>query len=210
MPQGAAPARRHLRSDTTERGRGHSGLPRSLFPVTVVAAALWAPAARADEPRAPVGPPPAITASPIETPPPPAPPGYHYEQKRALPLLIVGASTLGLGWVASSATGALGLFINASTFDATETTDFGPMFVPLAGPFITLGMQPRSQRSDGFTAAAMVMGGSQIVGASLLIGGLALGKKRELVLDRSPYEATISVRPVVGSAMTGLVFAGRL
>lgn len=183
-----------------------SRLSLILLPAAALSLALIAPEARAGEPLPVAGP-----GAPATTPvfvygESPAPPGYHYENKRFLAPIIGGGVTLGVGWAASAVTGLLGTIVTMGS--PGPSTDFGPMFVPIAGPFITLGMQPAGQRSDGFTAAALAMGGAQVVGASFLVVGLAMGKDRVLVED-DPYRGVaLSISPVVGPSLNGVTLQG--
>jgi hypothetical protein len=182
-----------------------------FLPALVIPFVLLAPPARADEPAPARSPAPVVAYGPSRVAldvPRYAPPGYHYEQKRFLAPILGGGVTLGVGWAASAVTGLIGKIITMGISDGGPGTEFGPMFVPLVGPFITLGLQPANQRSDGFTAAAVVMGGGQIVGASLLIAGLAMGKQTVLVEDEPLDDLSFSVVPVVGNTLNGMMIQG--
>ncbi|MBK8256299.1 MAG: hypothetical protein IPK82_26980 [Polyangiaceae bacterium] len=136
-----------------------------------------------------------------------APVGYHYEKKSHLAPIIVGVSGFGLGYLAAAATGFLGIAANLTT--SGPRTDFPLMFIPIAGPFAALASQPENQRSDGFTAALSVMGGAQIAGASVLIAGIAMGKRTVLVEDKPKrVKETWAVLPVVSPDQGGVAFHG--
>lgn len=166
---------------------------------------------------------PALPASadepPVEAADPPAPvftadvrspvPGYHYEKKRYIAPIIIGAASLGVGWLASSALALLGMIASTNDISTEPRTNWATNFIPVAGPFVTLGTQPESRRSDGMTAALVTLGTVQIAGLGLLVGGLAAGKRDVLVRDRRPRsDVSFSVRPVVGPTTSGVLIGG--
>jgi hypothetical protein len=130
----------------------------------------------------------------------PIPPGYQIEMQRRRPLIIAGAALFGASWVAS--------VLTASTvvlgYDK-HRAEVAPLFIPFAGPFVTLGMSRDAQLNDPATRVNGVLllldGAAQLTGAALFIAGMVT---REPVLVRTPrsYAPQISAAPEV-------IFAGR-
>lgn len=162
--------------------------------------------ARADEPSVEAPEPQAIVYPADVTSPEP---GYHYEKKRYIAPIIVGASSFGVGWLASCALGMLGMIASTNDFTTGPRTNWPMAYIPVAGPFVTLGSMPDNVRSDGMTAALATLGGVQIAGLGVLIGGLAAGKRDVLVRDKRPRSALAwSVQPVLSPTTNGVLLGG--
>jgi hypothetical protein len=181
---------------------------RKSAAVLLVSFSIGLPAlpASADEPPVePADPPAPPYAADVRLPPP----GYHYENKRYIAPIIVGASALGVGWLASSALGALGMIASLNDISTEPRTNWATNYIPVVGPFVTLGGQPESQRRDGMTAALVALGTVQIAGLGVLIGGLAAGKREVLVRDRRPRsDLSFSVQPVFSPTTNGVLIGG--
>lgn len=121
------------------------------------------------------------------------PPGYHLETRLRKGPVIAGSIMLGAGYLGSVAA--------ATQFLANEGddgSDAWPLFIPIAGPFITLGNLDFNDNEWGgllFVVAGIPLildGLLQTGGAALLIGGLASPKqiiKRDgsALVDTTPH-----------------------
>jgi len=127
----------------------------------------------------------------------PIPPGYHVESSVRKGLVIGGAVTFG----------AVYLFNVLIAIPLTAVDDdFTPLYVPVAGPFITIF----TENSEGAGTTALAIDGVvQTGGLIMLVLGLAL-QKTELVRD-DYYEEAIRVEPMVlGDGSMGLGVRGNL
>jgi hypothetical protein len=87
----------------------------------------------------------------------PIPPGYHVESKMRTGLVIGGSVMLGAGYLISAG-------IAASAIDDGNSGELAPLFVPVVGPFITLGTL---DFSGDFGSLAFI-----VIGLPLIIDGL--------------------------------------
>ena len=108
----------------------------------------------------------------------PIPQGYHLRTKVRAGLVGGGAGVLGGLWIVSVFVGIFGNLGNAITDSKEKWT---PMYVPLVGPFITIGTAS-NDLSGGGTAALVLDGVGQVGGAAMIVLGIALPKK-QLVRD---------------------------
>jgi hypothetical protein len=111
----------------------------------------------------------------------PIPPGYDVQTRRRRSLMIAGAALFGGSWLAS--------VLTASTVVAgfdKHRAGVAPLFIPFAGPFVTLAtsrdarLDDPARRANG--ALLLVDGATQIGGAALFIAGLVT---REPILART-------------------------
>jgi hypothetical protein len=109
----------------------------------------------------------------------PVPPGYHVEERSRRGLVIAGTVTFGSAYLIS----ILGAS-SAVSSDENSADDFAPLFIPVAGPFITLGT---ADDADGAAPIFILDGIAQVGGLALLIAGLAA---QESILVRNPGVAT--------------------
>jgi hypothetical protein len=107
------------------------------------------------------------------------PPGYHVEERARRGLVIAGTVTFGSAYLIS----ILGAS-SAVASDDNSSDDFAPLFIPVAGPFITLGT---AEDADGVAPIFILDGIAQVGGLALLIAGLAA---QESILVRNPEVAT--------------------
>jgi hypothetical protein len=137
----------------------------------------------------------------------PIPPGYQLRPAVRKSMVVTGLALFGGLWAASTVLGA-SLDSSSSRTCAfgpsgpvsCKTDDYRPMYIPLAGPFITIATA-HADSSGGL--ALGVIGVGQVVGAGLLIAGLANPTKK-LVRDDVVAMTRPTVRPVVGPMSAGL------
>jgi hypothetical protein len=102
----------------------------------------------------------------------PGPPGYRLEERKGRGLIIAGSVLFGSAWVIS-ALGAGTAVADGGSHSGGEA----PLFVPVIGPFITLGTShnARFDRDDERPVAILYIfdGIAQTVGLAMLIGGLS-------------------------------------
>jgi hypothetical protein len=146
-----------------------------LFTGSRVAAAqpqLPAPSAKPKSSAATAQPPPA--AATAHPPLPyqdghPIPNGYHVESTIREGPVIAGATTFGTGYIVSVVVGAVGLKSGSNLI---------PMFIPIVGPFITLGTGEVGEFNMLILGPILVLDGLlQTAGAVALTVGLASPKK---------------------------------
>lgn len=184
-----------------------TGLPRLALRSLFAAAAVLALAAPASAQDAP--PPPAPTSVPWAhehlpwyAPPTlpyvegmPIPPGYDVQTQRRRSLVIAGGALFGASWLASALTAASVV----AGYDK-HRAGVAPLFIPFAGPFVTLATSRDARLDDPHTrvngALLLVDGAAQLAGAALFIAGLVT---REPVLMRTKesYGPKASLAPEV-------------
>jgi hypothetical protein len=127
------------------------------------------------------------------------PPGYHTESRARTGLVVAGGVMLGVSYILSL-TGALSAQANGNTL-------YEPLYVPVVGPFITLGSAHMFQRTgDGLVEAGRVLGSIglifdgliQVTGASLVVAGLAA--RKDVVVRDSVGDPEVSFGPGGASA----------
>lgn len=154
----------------------------------------------------------------------PPPPGYIEHARMNTPLVVSGAVTLSVTYVASLAVAGGAKFKNGT----------GALAVPIVGPWLALGARKvncsvsseptgpggiddeidestdEAARCFSKEAAAIAvitgMGIGQLIGASLLLAGIIDQKRYYLRADLGP----VSVTPVFDTRMLGLSFSGHL
>jgi hypothetical protein len=126
------------------------------------------------------------------------PPGYHTETRARTGLIVGGAVTFGLPYLLSATAAASTLSASGSMYE--------PLFIPVVGPFITLGSAHIfAGTNDPGTQVARVFGGFglmldgliQLGGATMLIVGLAW--PREVVVPDRGIVPEVSFGPTGGS-----------
>jgi hypothetical protein len=112
----------------------------------------------------------------------PAPAGYHLDTRIRKGLVIAGSTTFGACYL-------LSVGVAAAFQDDNDADDVTPMFVPLVGPFLTMG----TADPTGFATFALTVDGlAQTVGLGMFIAGIA-NEERVWVHD------TVSLRVGPGS-----------
>src|SRR5690606_38236504 len=134
----------------------------------------------------------------------PVPEGYRVDTRIRKGLVIGGAVTFGVTYLA-----AAGLAVQAHNdeYDAADElfedeSDANVLFIPIAGPFIMAGKLAEERREAA--AVAAVDGLAQAAGLSMFIAGLA-APKTVLVKDETH---SLSVTPTAPGASSGLTVVG--
>jgi len=109
-----------------------------------------------------------------------------------------GASLFALSYVVSAFSAATGYGADDGTVSSRAA-----MWVPLVGPFVTLG----SSRSAGAGALLVLDGLAQIGGVALFVGGLAASAPRVLPPDAT-RPATLAIAPLVDPRAAGASVVG--
>jgi hypothetical protein len=136
----------------------------------------------------------------------PPPPGFHYEARPRTGAIIAGSVVFGVPYVFSA--------IAASAGVAGTTPDLALLYIPVAGPILTLALaspsEPNHCCGSGITAAVAYLGLGvdavlQVTGAILLIYGLA-SKKHTLVPDSAALRIAPMVSPRIAGVSVGVDF----
>ena len=197
----------------------------SLAALALAAASSIAPSARAQTP--PVqGPPPGYQQQPPGYPPPgmpyyqgypqqplgpkvmdyeegqPIPPGYRVESRMRKGMVIGGISAFGGFYLLSIVTGVLGNATQAAF--GSDKEQFAPLYIPLAGPWITIGTTHANATG---TFALAVLGAGQAVGAAFFIAGLASPVDKLVRNDVSKRK--VQVLPLIANGSYGVGAIGR-
>jgi hypothetical protein len=127
-----------------------------------------------------------------------APPGYHVETRRNTGLVIGGAVTLGAPYFLSA--------VVASS--ASRTAEHNWLFVPVIGPWVSLGMHDTCPHSPGeeagvcidlAPAAYVVDGIGQVAGALMLVAGLVdtypVFVRNGIARSAAPSRPMLSIAP---------------
>lgn len=125
------------------------------------------------------------------------PPGYSVVHRRRKHLIVAGAVTLGVTYGVSTLAAAAGEDSHQS-----GDTDLSAMWIPVAGPFITMG------RTDSAVARVLLagLGGGQLAGAVMLYFGLASTHR---VFVRNDLLGNATIVPFAGNGASGLALTGR-
>lgn len=129
----------------------------------------------------------------------PVPYGYTRVQRTRKGLIIGGAVTLGATYLVTAFVGAV-----ASDFLKAEgsNTDVGPLFLPVAGPFLEIG-----QTDSAIARFYLALSGlGQTAGAIMLFYGLSNSRT---VLVRNDQLIVTSVAPMIVPGAAGLSVVGR-
>ncbi|MEZ4293759.1 MAG: hypothetical protein R3B70_02195 [Polyangiaceae bacterium] len=133
----------------------------------------------------------------------PIPAGYHLRTRMRTKLIGAGAGVMGGMWILSTIIGAIANSAHERPVGDGRTDLWTPMYVPVVGPFITIGTAS-SDLSSGGTALIVFDGLAQTGGLAMLILGIALPEKK-LVRDALVLEPTegVTVTPTVGVGSLG-------
>jgi len=104
----------------------------------------------------------------------PPPPGYELGGEARTGLWVSGAAILGGAYLAS--------FLAAGTAVSEGERDIAPLFIPVAGPWITVRT---ADEGDELRAPLVLSGLVQLTGLGLLIGGLAAQREVFVRSDRA-------------------------
>jgi hypothetical protein len=127
----------------------------------------------------------------------------RYEMRARTGLIIAGAVMLGGAWLMTAGVGA---FANSLSCSGTTSCSgvYWPLYVPLVGPFMELGLADKYTALD-FSPALVLSGLAQLAGLSLIIAG-AVAKHRVPVYASAPSRLTVS--PYFTPMSSGLVAVG--
>ncbi|WP_437292779.1 hypothetical protein [Sorangium sp. So ce426] len=127
----------------------------------------------------------------------PVPPGYHPETRVRKGLVISGSIVFGTVYLFTAIGGGDAVYRGSPGYAA--------LFVPCAGPFITLA----TTRQDDLETMALVLDGLvQITGAALLIPGLLV--PRSVLVRNDVSQPFVLPAPVaLGPSSAGLGLVGR-
>jgi hypothetical protein len=139
-----------------------------------------------------------------------APAGYKVFEERNTALLAGGAATLGALWVASVIAGGFiedsnpTYYYDGSGYTSAQNKHGWPMWIPVVGPFITIG----SSHSDSAGTTPLVFDGvGQAAGLAMIIAGLVVPKK-VLKFQFQSTSSEVALRPAFsplqGGAYSGL------
>jgi hypothetical protein len=101
----------------------------------------------------------------------PPPEGYYLAKQSRRGLTIAGVAVFG-GAYALSVIGALSVLT-----ESNSSGGFEPLFIPIVGPFITMGTADNTELDD-LGALLLLDGAAQTAGAVMFIIGMASGEKR--------------------------------
>jgi hypothetical protein len=150
----------------------------------------------------------------------PVPAGYHLKSKRSKGMIAGGAATFGALWLFSvvaapiaNATRSLGDVLSCTSGGGTISTQNGvsstnncnntqdnydPLYIPVAGPFITMG----TAHAKGAGIALLAIDGvGQAAGLALLILGIVKTNEK---LVRNDVDK-VKVMPVIGANSAGIM-----
>ncbi|WP_437819052.1 hypothetical protein [Sorangium sp. So ce1078] len=128
------------------------------------------------------------------------PEGYRVEERARRGLVIGGAVTFGVTYILSAMVGLVAESADRAVGGTGES--YIPLYIPLAGPFITIGT---ADAKGGGVFVLMVDGLAQVAGAAMFIGGLA-APQQKLVRN----DVSLSVKPIVTGDTLGLGVSGSL
>ena len=109
-------------------------------------------------------------------------PGYELKVRPQRSLVIAGIVTFAVPYGLSALVGGAFAFDNSDR----DAETFGPLLVPIFGPFITLGVEngrtpefvnPRGSDDDLFTFFMLLNGFTQMTGAAMFAAGLLVPEK---------------------------------
>jgi hypothetical protein len=128
------------------------------------------------------------------------PPGYRTGTRIRKGLVIGGSVMLGAGYLLSAMVAGIGQL--ASNIESGNK-DFGPVLIPVVGPFIGIGT---THASAGGAFGLAFLGVTQTAGLGMLIGGIAAPKT---VLIRNEVGGVkFTVSPQIGATSAGMGIVG--
>ncbi len=128
------------------------------------------------------------------------PPGYVLVERSHLDIAAIGGAIFLLGYLPSVYVGALGSAVSSSSTSSSDS-DFAPLYIPVAGPFIAIDSTNASS-SGAFWL--VVLGVAQAAGAATAITGLAMPPEQLLYRE----DLALRVAPYVGNNGSGLAISG--
>ena len=129
------------------------------------------------------------------------PPGYRTGTRIRKGLVIGGSVMLGVGYLITIMTAGIGQAVN--NFGEAGTKDFGPLLIPVVGPFI--GMKTTHPSTGGVFGLAF-LGVAQTAGLGMLIGGIAA--PRTVLLRNEVAGVKFTIAPQFGPSGAGIGAVG--
>jgi hypothetical protein len=129
------------------------------------------------------------------------PAGYRTGTRIRKGLVIGGSVMLGVSYLITIMAAGIGQAVNDVGTQGTK--DFGPLLIPVAGPFIGIAT---THASSGGAFGLAFLGTVQTAGLAMLIGGIAAPKTVLLRNEAGPVKFT--VLPQIGASSTGLGVVG--
>jgi hypothetical protein len=129
------------------------------------------------------------------------PPGYRTGTRIRKGLVIGGSVMFGVSYLITIFAAGIGQAV--TNINETSTKDFGPLLIPIAGPFIGIST---THASSGGAFGLAFLGITQTAGLGMLIAGIAAPKT---VLVRNEVgRVKFTVVPQIGATSTGLGMVG--
>jgi len=127
----------------------------------------------------------------------PVPAGYTPVYRARRHLIVGGAITFGVSYGLSAFVAAIG----EDTRDG-GTNEVGSLWIPVAGPWLQLA------RTDSATGKFFLagLGAAQVAGAVMLYYGMTT---KNLVLVRNDLVGSLTVAPMAGNGVSGMLLSGR-
>ncbi len=129
------------------------------------------------------------------------PPGYRTGTRVRKGLVIGGSVMLGVGYLLSIITAGFGQLAN--DIGSAGTKDFGPLLIPVAGPWIGMGT---THPSTGGVFGLAFLGVTQAAGLGMLIGGIAAPKT--VLVRNEVLGMRVTVAPQLGASSAGMGVIG--
>ncbi|MEM1032951.1 MAG: hypothetical protein AAGN82_21575 [Myxococcota bacterium] len=139
----------------------------------------------------------------------PIPPGYKVQSKVRKDLVVAGSVVLGSAWLISVLSAAIAQTVDevdeqtGEVLNDTGPNDWIPLYIPVVGPFITIGTVGAS---GGGVGILLLDGVVQSGGLAMLIAGIALPKK---ALVKTYGDVELTIAPQVGMGHQSLGLHGR-
>ncbi len=138
----------------------------------------------------------------------PIPPGYHPSTRIRTGLVAGGATMFGATYLISLLVAAIGQdsCTAVSTMGGVQcTNDAAPLFIPVVGPFITMGNVRDSATADVFLVLDGLL---QVGGIAMFIAGLAWPKTVLVRNDLGKNKIHVTPTPMLGQNMAGAGLIG--
>lgn len=129
------------------------------------------------------------------------PVGYRTGTRVRKGLVIGGSVMLGVGYLVTIMAAGIGQLVN--NVGTQGTKDFGPLLIPVVGPFIGLGT---THPSTGGVFGLTFLGVVQTAGLGMLIGGIAAPKT--VLLRNEVAGVKFTVTPQFGASTAGIGAVG--
>ncbi len=128
------------------------------------------------------------------------PPGYRPGTRIRKGLVIGGSVMLGVGYLITIIAAGIGQLV--SNIDTNGSRDFGPLLIPVVGPFIGMGT---THPSTGGVFGLAFLGVAQTAGLGMLIGGIAAPNKVLIRNEAAGVKFTVAPQFGANSAGVGVV-----